>query len=68
MATAEEVEMKMRNRFSAIGSVIDDETVAGLIKLQLAGDFLGCGKELVENRVIFGGDGGMAGVVLLGDE
>lgn len=66
MAAAEKVEMKMGNRFSAVRSVVDDQTVSVLLQLELAGDFLGRREEMAENFMMFRRHGGMPGMVLLG--
>lgn len=68
MAPAEKVEMEMGDSFPAVGAIVDDEAVAGLIEFELAGDLLGSGEKVAENRVIFRGNGGMAGMVLFGNE
>lgn len=68
MAATQKVKMEMGDGFSAVGAVVDDEAIPGLVKLELAGDFLGGGKEMAKNGMMFRGDGGMAGMVLLGDE
>jgi len=60
--------MEMGDGFSAVGSVVDDKAVAGLIELELAGDFLGGGKEMAKDGMIFRGDSGVAGVVLFGNQ
>lgn len=68
MATTEEVKVKMGNRFSAVWSVVHDQTISILLQLQLAGDFLGGREEMAENVMMFRGHGGMPGMVLLGNE
>ena len=68
MAAAEQVKMKMGDGFPAVWPVVDDEPVAGLIQLELSGDFLGSRKEMAEDVVVLGGHGGVAGVVLFGNE
>lgn len=68
MAATQKVKMEMGDGFSAVGAVVDDEAIPGLVELELAGDFLGGGKEMAKNGMMFRGDGGMAGMVLLGDE
>ena len=68
MAAAKKMKVEMRNGLATVGAVIDDKTVTGLIELQLSGDFLGGGKEMTKDGVMFGRDGAMAGMVLLGDE
>jgi hypothetical protein len=60
--------MKVGDGFPAVGAVVDDQAVAGLVEFQLAGDLLGGGEKVAEDGVVFGGDGGVAGVVLFGDE
>ena len=62
-ASAEKVEVEMRNSFSAIGAIIDDEAVAGFVELALASDPLGGDKEMGKEGMIFGGDGTVAGVM-----
>jgi hypothetical protein len=59
------MEMEVGNGFPAVRSVVDDQTVAGLIQFQLAGDFLGSGEEMAKDGVMFRGDGSMARMVLL---
>ena len=68
VAAAEKVKMEMGDSFPTVGAVVDDEAIPGLVELPLAGDFLGSSKEIAKNGMIFRGDGGMAGMVLLGDE
>jgi len=60
--------MEMGNGFPAIGPVVYDEAVSGLVQFQLAGDFLGGGEEMAEDGMMFRRNGGMACMVLLGDE
>ena len=60
--------MEVGDGFAAVGAVVDDEAIAGLVEFELAGDFLGGGEEMAEDGVVFGGYGGVAGVVLFGDE
>jgi len=68
VAAPEQVKMEMGDGFAAVGAVVDDKAVAGLIELELAGDFLSGGKEMAKNGVMFRGDGGVAGVVLFRNE
>jgi hypothetical protein len=62
------VKVKVRNRFSSIGSVVDDEAIPCFFQLALSGDTLRCGKKMGKDRMVLGGNGAMAGVMLFGDE
>ena len=68
VAPTEEVEMQTRDGFSAVGAVVDDKAVTGLVELTLAGDLLGGGKEMAKNGMMFRRDGGMPSMVLLRNE
>ena len=68
MAAAEKMKMKMRNGLAAVGAVVDDQAIPGLVELELAGNLLSGGKQMAEDRVMFRGDGRVAGVVLFGNE
>ena len=68
VAAAEKVEVKMGNRFSAVRSVVDDQSVSVWLQFQLAGDFLGGREEVAENFMMFRRDSGMSGMVLLGNQ
>ena len=68
MTSTQKMKMKVGDSFPAVRSVVDDEAVAGLVEFELAGNFLGGGEEMAEDGVVFGGYGGVAGVVLFGDE
>jgi len=68
VAAPKEVKVEMGNGFPAVGAVVDHEAVTGLVEFQLPGDFLGGGEKVAENGVVFRGDGGVAGVVLFGNE
>jgi len=62
------MEVKVRNRFSAIRPVVDDETISCFFQLALPGDSLSGSKKMGKDRMILGGDGTMAGVVFFGNQ
>ena len=68
MASSEQVEVEMGDRFASVGAVIDDQSVAGFVQMELATDALGGGEELAENGMIFGRNGRVAGMVLFGNQ
>jgi hypothetical protein len=68
VATAEQMQVKVRDGFPAVGSVVDDQAIAGLVEFQLPGHFLGGGEKVAEDGVMFRGNGGVAGVMLFGDQ
>ena len=68
MAAAKKVKMEMWNGLAAVGAVVDDQAIPGLVELELAGDLLGGGKQMAEDRVMFRGDSRVAGVVMFGNE
>jgi hypothetical protein len=62
------MKVQVRDRFSSIGSVIDDESITCFFQLALAGDTLRGGKKMGENRMVFGGDGPVASMMFFRDE
>ena len=60
--------MEVRDCFSPIGSVIDDEAISCFFELALAGDTLSGGKKMGEDRMVFGGDGAVASMMFFWDE
>jgi hypothetical protein len=54
VASAEKVDMEMRNRLAAVGSVIDDETIACGGDVFAAGDFGSCEEKMTEEASIIG--------------
>ena len=62
------MKVQVRDRFSSIGSVIDDESITCFFQLALAGDTLRGGKKMGEDRMVFGGDGAVASMMFFGDE
>ena len=60
--------MEVRNRFSSIGSVVDDEAISCFVELALSCDTLRGGKKIGKDQMVLGGNGAMAGVMLFGDE
>jgi len=67
-SATEKVKVEVRNRFSSIGSVVDDESVSCFFELALPGDTLRGGEKMGKDRVVFGGDGTVASVMFFGDE
>jgi len=68
MTSTQKMKMKVGDSFPAVRSVVHDKAVSGLVQFQLAGDFLGGGEEMAEDGMMFRRNGGMACMVLLGDE
>jgi len=62
------VEVKVRNCFSTIGAIIDDEAIACFFELALAGNALGGDEEMSEEGMILGRNGAVAGVMFFRDE
>ena len=60
--------MEVGNCFAGVGAVIDDQPIPCFVEAGLAGDALGGCEKVGEERVVFGGDGSVAGVVFFGDE
>ena len=60
--------MKVRNCFSTIGAIIDDEAIACFFELALAGNALGGDEEMSEEGMILGRNGAVAGVMFFRDE
>ena len=60
--------MEVRNRFSSIGAVVDDEAISSFVKLALSCDTLCSGKKIGKDRMVFGGNGAVAGMMFFGDE
>ena len=60
--------MKVRDCFSTIGAIIDDEAIACFVELALAGNALGGDEEMSEEGMILGGNGAVAGVMFFRNE
>ena len=60
--------MKVRDCFSTIGAIIDDEAIACFFELALAGNALGGDEEMSEEGMILGRNGAVAGVMFFRDE
>jgi hypothetical protein len=67
-AAAKEVKVEVRNRFSSVGSVVDDESISCFFQLALSSDTLCSGEKMGKDRMVFGGDGPVAGVMFFGNE
>ena len=67
-AAAEKVEVEVGNCFSSIGSVVNDEAISRFFQLALSGDTLRSSKKMGKNRMVFRGNGTVAGVMFFGDE
>ena len=68
VASPQKMKMKMGHGFPAVRAVVDNETVTGLVQFRLAGDFLGGGKKVAEDAMVFRRHGRMASMVLFGNE
>lgn len=68
MASTEEVDVKMGNRFTAVGTVVDDEAVACGSYVFAAGDLGGCKEKVAEEALIIGLRGSDAGDGFFGDD
>ena len=60
--------MEVRNRFSSIGSVVDDKAISCFVELALSCDTLRGGKKIGKDRMVFGGNRAVAGMMFFGDE
>ena len=60
--------MKVRDCFSTIGAIIDDEAIACFVELALTGNALGGDEEMSEEGMILGRNGAVAGVMFFRDE
>jgi len=60
--------VQVRNRFSSIGSVVDDEAIPCFFQLALSGDALCGDQKMGKDRMVFGGDGAVASMMFFGDE
>lgn len=68
MATAEKMEVQVGHGFAPIRTVVHHKAIASRVQFQLAGDFLGGGKQVAEDGMVFGGYGGVAGMMLFRDK
>ena len=60
--------MKVRNGFSPIGAIIDDQAVAGFIEAGLAGYALGRSEKVGKDGMVLRGHSAVSGVVFFGYE
>ena len=68
MAPAEQVNMEVWHRFAAIGTIVDDQTKAGVVNAFLLRDLLRSEEKMAEKRLVFGTGGADADDLLLGND
>ena len=62
------MKMEVRDSFSSVGAIIDDEAIACFVELALTGNALGGDEEMSEEGMILGWNGAVAGVMFFRDE
>ena len=67
-APAQDVAVEVRNGFAAVGSAVDDESIAALLEAKSCGDIGGCKQQMAQDQVIIGRGFSDSGNGFLGNE